>query len=220
MAAAATTSTCRSSSRGREAGLARVGSVSVAQGAVARDAPGLRVDGRAQVSRSWHRSHARGTRQPIPCRGVDDLTPSQKGAVAEAAVTAAAIQLGLTVLRPLCEGRRYDLVIDLEPELLRVQCKLARRVKGVLSVSLRTCRCTPRGYVRTSYSAAEIDAVAICSPELGRCFLVPIDEVSERRAMNLRLDPAANNQARGVKWARDYELMRGSQTWRRHPRPA
>lgn len=48
-----------------------------------------------------------------------NLTPSQKGAAAEATITAAVIQLGLTVLRPLCEGRRYDLVVDLEPRLLR-----------------------------------------------------------------------------------------------------
>jgi hypothetical protein len=50
---------------------------------------------------------------------MDHLTPSQKGAVAEAGITSMVIQLGLTVLRPLCEGRRYDLAIDLEPELLR-----------------------------------------------------------------------------------------------------
>jgi hypothetical protein len=50
---------------------------------------------------------------------MDGLTPSQKGAVAETAITTAALQLGLTVLRPLCEGRRYDLIIDLEPQLLR-----------------------------------------------------------------------------------------------------
>jgi hypothetical protein len=137
---------------------------------------------------------------------MDGLTPSQKGAVAEAAITAAAIQLGLTVLRPLCEGRRYDLMIDLEPELLRVQCKLARHLEGVLFVSLQTCRHTPRGYVRTSYSAAEIDAVGVYSPELRSCFLVPICEVSGRRAMHLRLDPTGNNQARGIKWARDYDL--------------
>jgi hypothetical protein len=55
-----------------------------------------------------------------------ELTPSQKGAAAEAAITAMVIELGFTVLRPLCEGQRYDLVIDLKPELLRVQCKLAR----------------------------------------------------------------------------------------------
>ena len=66
--------------------------------------------------------------------------------MAEAAITAAAIQLGLTVLRPLCEGRRYDLVIDLEPGLLRVQCKLARRIKGVLAVCLETnLRLDPTG---------------------------------------------------------------------------
>ena len=57
----------------------------------------------------------------------DGLSPSQKGAFAEAAISAAALELGLTVLRPLCEGRRYDIVIDLEPRLVRVQCKLAHR---------------------------------------------------------------------------------------------
>jgi hypothetical protein len=137
---------------------------------------------------------------------MDELTPSQKGAVAEAAIAAAAIELGLIVLRPLCEGVRYDLIIDLEPELLRVQCKLARRVSGVLLVSLQTNRYTPGGYVSTSYTAAEIDTVAAYSPELHRCFLIPIGEVSGRRAIHLRLDPTRNNQAHGIKWARDYEL--------------
>ncbi|HTC72851.1 MAG TPA: group I intron-associated PD-(D/E)XK endonuclease [Solirubrobacteraceae bacterium] len=78
---------------------------------------------------------------------MDHLTPSQKGAVAEAGITSMVIQLGLTVLRPLREGRRYDLAIDLEPELLRVQCKLARPNAGVLSVRLKTNRLTPAGYV-------------------------------------------------------------------------
>jgi hypothetical protein len=139
---------------------------------------------------------------------MERLTPSQKGAVAEAAIAAAAIELGLTVLRPLCEGRRYDLVIDLEPELLRVQCKLARRIKGVLVVGLQTNRCTPGGYVCTTYSSAEIDAIGAYSPELRECFLLSIAEISARRAIHLRLDPARNNQSRGVKWAADYALER------------
>jgi PD-(D/E)XK endonuclease len=140
---------------------------------------------------------------------MDNLTPSQKGAVAEAAITATAIQLGLTVLRPLCEGRRYDLVIDLEPELLRVQCKLARQLAGVLAIGLKTSRYTPSGYVMTSYTADEIDAVAAYSPELHRCFLIPIGEASGRRAFYLRLAPTRNNQAQGIKWARDYDFATG-----------
>lgn len=134
------------------------------------------------------------------------MTPSQKGAAAEAAITATVIQLGLTVLRPLCEGRRYDIVIDLEPELLRVQCKLAHRLKGVLCVRLQTNRCTPRGYVSTSYTPAEVDAICAYSPEVKRCFLVPIYEVCGRHAIHLRLDPTKNNQADGIRWADDYEL--------------
>jgi PD-(D/E)XK endonuclease len=137
---------------------------------------------------------------------MENLTSSQKGAVAEAAVTAAVIQLGLTVLRPLCEGRRYDLMVDLEPALLRVQCKLARRVRGVLAINLQTCRHTPRGYIRTSYSASEIDAVAVYSAELNRSFLLPVAEVSGMHDISLRLDATRNNQAQGVRWASDYEL--------------
>jgi PD-(D/E)XK endonuclease len=137
---------------------------------------------------------------------MDNLTPSQKGAVAEAWITAATTELGLTVLRPVCEGRRYDLVIDLEPELLRVQCKLARHLAGVLSVNLTTSRLTPLGYVRTNYTRHEIDAIGVYSPQLQRCFLITIDEVAGRRAIHLRLDPTKNNQAEGIKWARAYDF--------------
>jgi hypothetical protein len=137
---------------------------------------------------------------------VKELTPSQKGAAAEAAVAAMMIGLGLTVLRPLSEGRRYDLVIDLEPELLRIQCKFAPRLNGVVSVRLQTNRCTPGGYLRTSYTAAEVDAIAAYSPDVNSCFLIPIREACGRRVIHLRLDPTKNNQAHGVKWARDYEL--------------
>jgi hypothetical protein len=134
------------------------------------------------------------------------LTPSQKGAAAEAAITAAVVQLGLTVLRPLCEGRRYDLIVDLEPALLRVQCKLARQSGGVLSVRVQTSRHTPHGYVFMSYTATEIDAVVAYSPELNRCFLLPIAEVAGMRGVHLRLETPKNNQAQRIKWASDYEL--------------
>ena len=146
---------------------------------------------------------------------MNDLTPSQKGAVAEAAITVAAIQLGLMVLRPLCEGGRYDLMFDLEPALLRVQCKLARRVGGVLSVNLKTSRYTPRGYIRTSYAANEIDAVATYAPHLNRCFLMTVAQVAGRNAIHLRLDPTKNNQAERVKWAREYDFEKVMQRLKR-----
>jgi hypothetical protein len=97
-------------------------------------------------------------------------------------------------------------VVDLEPDLLRVQCKLARRVAGVLSVNLKTNRCTPGGYVSTSYTSGEVDAIGAYSPELDRCFLIPIAEVAGGRVIHLRLEPAKNNQVECVRWADDYAL--------------
>jgi len=50
------------------------------------------------------------------------LTTNQKGAVAETAIAHEAIKLGIGVYRPLCD-ERYDLIFDLGPTLVRVQCK-------------------------------------------------------------------------------------------------
>jgi PD-(D/E)XK endonuclease len=119
---------------------------------------------------------------------------------------AAAIELGIPVLKPVQEGLRYDLVFELGTRLVRTQCKWANRVDDVVIVRGRTCRHTPRGYVRTSYSAAEIDGIAAWCPDTGECYFVPIVEIAGRGSMSLRLAPARNNQELLVHWAADYRL--------------
>lgn len=135
-----------------------------------------------------------------------DLTPSQKGAVAEAEIAAAAVRLDLLMLRPMAEGRRYDLAIDTGERFLRLQCKSAWRQGDVLIVPCNTNRHTPRGYVRTTYTAKEIDAIAAYSQDTDKCYLMPIRDVAGRTAISLRLAPTRNNQALHVRWARDYEF--------------
>jgi len=96
-----------------------------------------------------------------------NLTPTQKGNIAETAIVAAAYRLGIHVSRPLGEGQRYDLVFDWGDRLERIQCKWARRKGDVLVVHLSGCRHTPAGYVRRVYRQHEIDAVVAFSPDLG-----------------------------------------------------
>jgi PD-(D/E)XK endonuclease len=139
---------------------------------------------------------------------VSTLTTSQKGAAAEAEIAAAATRLGLVVLRPLCDGARYDLGIDVGSRIARVQCKWASLNGDVLTVRFRTCRRASEGYIRTTYSGEEIDALAVYSADTDRCYLLPIADVEHRSEISLRLAPVGNNQSRGVRWARDYELAR------------
>jgi PD-(D/E)XK endonuclease len=50
---------------------------------------------------------------------VRELTPTEKGTIAEAKIHAAATEAGIVVARPLSEGGRYDLIFDTGPRLLR-----------------------------------------------------------------------------------------------------
>jgi hypothetical protein len=135
-----------------------------------------------------------------------DLSSTQKGAAAEAEIAAAAIRLGLVVLQPLGDGSRYDLVIDIGQRLLRVQCKWGSRQGDVIVARCITSRHTPTGYRRTTYTADEVDAIAVYAPDTDRCYLLPVQEVEGCATISLRLGPTRNNQALNVRWASDYQL--------------
>ncbi len=134
------------------------------------------------------------------------LSTNQKGAIAEAEVAAAAVRLGIEVYRPMQEGGRYDLILGVGPDLVRTQVKWANREGDVVVVRGRTSRLTPHGYVRTSYSASEIDGVAAWCPDTGDCYFVPIADIDGSRLHHLRLAPARNNQELLVHWASEYRL--------------
>jgi hypothetical protein len=133
------------------------------------------------------------------------LTTNQKGAIAEAQIAAAAVELGIGVLRPLAD-ERYDLVLDLRPQLLRVQCKWAGRRGDVIVVTCRTSRRGPGGFIRRMYEAGEIDAIAAYCADVGRCYLLPPEMSVGKTGVQLRLSPTLNNQRAGINWARDFEF--------------
>ena len=134
------------------------------------------------------------------------MTPTQKGNIAEAKIAAAAIELGIGVLKPLNEGLRYDLVFDFHPEIARVQCKWARLEDEILIIRTSTSRYTPRGYVYTTYTNDEVDFFAAYSPDLDRCYLLPFGEFAGQKSVQLRLTPARNGQVAAIRWESHYVL--------------
>jgi hypothetical protein len=133
------------------------------------------------------------------------LTTDQKGAVAELAIAHAAAELGVGVWRSYTV-ERYDLIFDLRPGLIRVQCKWATRRRDVIAVPCYASRRNRDGLVRTFYSADEIDAFAAYCHDLDRCYFLPFEIFPDRSAIHLRLAPARNNQKARVNWAKDFEF--------------
>ena len=144
---------------------------------------------------------------------LDVLATDQKGAIAESAIAHAAIRLGLGVFKPLTDGERYDLIFDLRPGLLRVQCKWAVRERDVVIVRCYSCRRTGEGIVRRPYIGEEVDAFAAYCLDIDRCYLLPAELVTDRTCISLRLSPARNNQKVGVRWASAFEFQ--SLDWRK-----
>jgi prevent-host-death family protein len=131
---------------------------------------------------------------------------NHKGAVAEAKIAAAAIELGIPVLKPMSEHGRYDLVFEVGTRLLKVQCKWANRRGDVVAVHLGGSYLSPRGYVRSTYRADEIDLIAAYCGDLEQCYPLPIGLVAGQHMVHLRLAPAKNRQRAALNWAADHQF--------------
>lgn len=133
------------------------------------------------------------------------------GERSEAIIIAKLLEVGYGVLTPFGENKRYDLVIeDADGNFYRIQCKTGWLENEGAYIVFATSSMYYRvkdgraGHGRKDYRG-QIDYFAVYSPDTKKVYLVPIDHVGKSTAY-LRLVETANNQKKGVRWARDYEL--------------
>lgn len=140
--------------------------------------------------------------QPAPAI----LHRKTKGDIAEAYVTARLLELGLTVLRPVGDNARFDLVVHHAENggFLRVQCKTAfpdPRAANVIKFAV--CSAASRTNAGKRDYRGEIDLFGVYYPANRSVYLVPVEDVGTSEA-SLRLGPTRNGQARGIRLAANY----------------
>lgn len=128
----------------------------------------------------------------------------QRGETTEAIVLAELMKRGIPVLRPFGENHRYDFVLDLADEFIRLQCKTGRYRDGTVRFTTISTRPRGTGYSKEGYHG-DVDYFVVYVPELEQAYLIPIDDVSKNE-MYLRVEPPANNQTAGINWASEFEL--------------
>jgi hypothetical protein len=117
-------------------------------------------------------------------------------------VLSALVQHGYEVSVPFGSGQPYDLVVDLGGrEFLRVQCKRAWPLRGCVVFN---CRSTDHGRGPQPYVGLA-DIFGVYFPPTGAVYLVPLDAVAAFEG-RLRLEPALNNQRKGIRPAAEYEI--------------
>src|SRR4051794_5425188 len=123
------------------------------------------------------------------------------GDTAELAVALDLRRRGYRVAFPYGEDCNYDLIVDRDGVLERVQVKHTRSDGDVVIVRCRSQSLT-NGKVRATkrYTAATVDWLAVFDATSGCCFYVPSSELADGRSeLRLRITPARNGQQRRIR---------------------
>jgi hypothetical protein len=136
-----------------------------------------------------------------------DMAPLKtKGDMAELMVAADLIKRGYRIALPYGEDSDYDLVVEREGRLERIQVKYTESRDNVVKVKCKSHSLT-NGKIRQTkhYTAETIEWIAVYDRITDRCYYVPATELGEGRSiMHLRLAPALSGRKLGINWASDY----------------
>ena len=114
-----------------------------------------------------------------------------KGLVTELQCQTFFTKLGYNVSIPLGEDCRYDMILDVNGLLLRIQVKTCHsKNNNSFTISTRSTQCNSKGSHNISYSKEQIDLFATYYNNT--CYLIPVEECSSTKT--LVLNKNVNNQ--------------------------
>lgn len=124
------------------------------------------------------------------------------------------IKLGYECSIPYGNGAKYDFIVDVDGELLRIQCKTATQVKNralnsiseyddAIQINLTTSTTNTKEVKKYTYNNKQIDYFAIFYNE--QVYTIPIAEVEGKQTITLRFSPPSNGQTNYHK-ADDYKI--------------
>lgn len=124
-----------------------------------------------------------------------ELSTQYKGTITELQVAAHLLQLGYNVSQPLTQDSKYDLIVDVNHKLVRLQVKTARINTKTQGLSIKfNCRSTTnnvRECHQRYYSQDDVDYFATFWDN--QVFLIPVAECSAEKT--LWIDKPSNRKS-------------------------
>src|SRR5262249_13972743 len=124
------------------------------------------------------------------------------GELSELVVAVSLSRAGYLVLKPLGENTRYDLVIDRDGTLSRVQVKTGRLRNGAILFNTYSSHYHRKGGACKTY-ANDIEFFGVYCPELHAVYLIPIEDTAKLSG-TIRVSEPKNRQRSQVRWAQPY----------------
>lgn len=122
-----------------------------------------------------------------------------KGDLAELRVASELMAKGYKIAIPFGQNWRYDLIVERDEILERVQVKYTESKDGVILVKARS-RNGKQDYI---YQPEDFEWLIVYDKSTDCCYYLP-SSMMGRREISLRLEPTKNGQTKGINWAKDY----------------
>lgn len=121
-----------------------------------------------------------------------------KGNLAETFVLANLIKEGFTVSIPYGENSRYDLIVETQNGLKKVQIKYMskRKDRGYYVLTLKSIRANKNKNRIVHYTKEEIDFIIGYCLDNNSCYIIPLDKIKIRNELHIWVDknPIGKNQ--------------------------
>ncbi len=128
-----------------------------------------------------------------------------KGNIGELRIAHEFVKWGCTVSFPFGDNARYDLVVEINVELKKIQIKYTEN--STENNSYR-CKCASSTYHTNNKGCQtyvnDVDFIALYIDDIDTCCLIPIEEVGSKRSIYFRNSIPKNNQTKGIKFVWDY----------------
>ena len=126
----------------------------------------------------------------------------QKGAITEQKCILKCLEMGLNVSQPVLPAR-YDLIIEINNKLIRVQVKTANwkdEEHTAFCFSCKSSHAISEGNKRMPYTSDEIDY--FMTEKDNQFYLVPVEGNTSQKTLRISAPKSGNKT--GFAWAKDY----------------
>lgn len=127
-----------------------------------------------------------------------------KGVLTELRVQQEFLKYGFNVSVPVNPASRYDMIVDINNNLYKVQCKTAHPSDGGFSISLYSTNKLNGRYFKNTYDRSEVDLFATTYND--KVYIIPNTEIANKKVLTLRTTPPINHQTVNINYAENYQF--------------
>ena len=131
-----------------------------------------------------------------------------KSDIAESAAIKSLLKRGFKVLEPIGDRLPYDLALDLDGKLIRIQVKSAWLQNGAYTVDTRRTKTNRRSMLRQVYNSKDFDFAMLYIEDLDIFYIMPVDVfISYKSGISLVERETRQREPRSLIYRENWNLL-------------